>query len=68
MDRGLGSSSDVNGTVLDVVRQAGFEMAVTTRSGINAPGEDPYLLKRLSVEPSLPDPYFREEVAGLHAH
>ena len=48
-------NGDVNGTVLEVVKKAGFEMAVTTRSGMNAPGEDPYLLKRLSVEPGLPD-------------
>jgi peptidoglycan/xylan/chitin deacetylase (PgdA/CDA1 family) len=61
-------NGDVNGAVLQVVKQAGFEIAVTTRSGMNAPGEDPYLLKRLSVDPGLPDFYFREQVASLHAH
>jgi peptidoglycan/xylan/chitin deacetylase (PgdA/CDA1 family) len=60
-------NGDANDTVLEVVKQAGFEMAVTTRSGMNVPGEDPYLLKRFSVDPSLSDFYFREEVAGLHA-
>jgi peptidoglycan/xylan/chitin deacetylase (PgdA/CDA1 family) len=61
-------NGDLNDTVLDAVKQAGFEMAVTTRSGLNRPGEDPYLLKRFSVDPSLSDDfYFREEVAGLHA-
>jgi hypothetical protein len=61
-------NGDLNATVLEVVRQAGFEMAVTTRSGMNALGDDPYLLKRFSVDPGLSEPYFREEVAGLRAH
>ncbi len=60
-------NGDTNAVVLDAVKQAGFALAVTTRPGLNHEGADPLLLKRISVDPSLHDYYFREEVAGLHS-
>lgn len=55
-----------NDSVENLVKQAGFEIAVTTRPGLNRRGANPYQFKRFSVEPGLSDDYFREEVAGLH--
>ena len=37
---------DCNDQVRDWVGEAGYESAVTTRSGVNGPGEDPLLLRR----------------------
>lgn len=59
-------NGDFNDTVVRAVDRCGFETAVTTVPGFNATGEDRYRLKRFSVELNLPDPYFREQVAGLH--
>jgi peptidoglycan/xylan/chitin deacetylase (PgdA/CDA1 family) len=42
-----------NGSFTDahiaVLREAGYEVAVTTASGVNLPGQDPYRLMRLSL-------------------
>jgi hypothetical protein len=50
------------------VERCGFETAVTTEPGLNRKSENRYLLKRIAAEPDLPDQYFREQVAGLHAN
>jgi peptidoglycan/xylan/chitin deacetylase (PgdA/CDA1 family) len=60
-------NGDFNDAALQSVERCGFQTAVTTRSGMNAPGEPRYTLKRLSVEPGQFDDYFREQLAGLHS-
>jgi peptidoglycan/xylan/chitin deacetylase (PgdA/CDA1 family) len=58
-------NGDRNDAIEDLVKEAGFEIAVTTQSGLNRRGANPYQLKRFTVEPGLSDHYFREEVTGL---
>jgi peptidoglycan/xylan/chitin deacetylase (PgdA/CDA1 family) len=61
-----GQPADWNETVLEAVREAGFTTAVTTVGGVNAPAGNPFLLRRIAVDPAMPPPYFAERVAGLH--
>ena len=61
-----GQPSDIDARCVAAAQRNGFRLAVTTTRGVNLPGADRYLLKRLSVEPSLDRLYFRETVAGLH--
>jgi peptidoglycan/xylan/chitin deacetylase (PgdA/CDA1 family) len=61
-----GQPSDIDARCVAAAQRTGFRLAVTTTRGINLPGADRFLLKRLSVEPSLDRFYFRETVAGLH--
>jgi peptidoglycan/xylan/chitin deacetylase (PgdA/CDA1 family) len=59
-------NGDWNDATEAVVRDCGFDTAVTTEPGLNRAGEARYRLKRLSVEPGLPREYFREQLAGMH--
>ena len=59
-------NGDYDDATVAAVARCGFQTAVTIRRGCNAPREDRYLLKRLSVDPGGSDEYFRESVAGLH--
>jgi peptidoglycan/xylan/chitin deacetylase (PgdA/CDA1 family) len=59
-------NGDHNSATVVAVERCGFQTAVTTQAGLNAAGAHPFLLKRLSVEPGFQDPYFREEIVGLH--
>jgi len=44
-----GQESDINGTVIEVVKQAGYLSAVTTIPGCNTNKDvDPFLLKRIT--------------------
>ncbi len=60
-----GQSEDIGDRVRKIVKESRFATAVTTERGMNASGTDPYMLKRISVEPSLPDAYFAQQVAGF---
>lgn len=60
-------NGDFNEAALRSVERCGFQTAVTTRPGMNAPGVPRHMLKRLSVEPRMSDYYFRELLAGLHS-
>jgi peptidoglycan/xylan/chitin deacetylase (PgdA/CDA1 family) len=60
-----GRPQDRSSKVVDVVRQCGFRTAVTTERGLNRPGDDPFLLHRLGVEPGSEPAYFRQQAAGL---
>ena len=74
IDRELGGAAihfcypngDYSDAAVDAVKRCGFQTAVTTEAGINGPGANRYLLKRLSVDLDRPGEYFREQVAGLH--
>jgi peptidoglycan/xylan/chitin deacetylase (PgdA/CDA1 family) len=61
-----GQPADWNETVLKAVREAEFATAVTTVGGVNSPADNPFLLRRIAVDPAMPPPYFAERVAGLH--
>jgi peptidoglycan/xylan/chitin deacetylase (PgdA/CDA1 family) len=59
-----GSLADFTNAVVECVRRAGYQSAVTTESGINAPGESPFLLKRIGADPWHDRRYFMRRVAG----
>lgn len=61
-----GRPEDISPAAVDCVRRAGFETAVITETGVNLPGADPLLLKRIPADPAYADRYFEECVAGLH--
>lgn len=60
-----GQKQDIDNRVRSVVEQAKFLTAVSTESGWNAPGSDPYMLRRISVGPEVSTSYFRQRVAGF---
>jgi len=60
-----GARADVNREVVEAVRAAGFRTAVTTESGLNHEGEDPFRLLRIGVEPGLEVDYFERCAAGF---
>jgi len=59
-------NGDHDDATVAAVARCGFQTAVTIRKGLNAPRENRYLLKRVSLDPDCPDEYFREAVVGLH--
>jgi peptidoglycan/xylan/chitin deacetylase (PgdA/CDA1 family) len=61
-----GQPQDISDEVLQVVRDAGFETAVTTSCGQVHRGDSPYLLKRISCEAAMPDYQFRQHVVAFH--
>jgi peptidoglycan/xylan/chitin deacetylase (PgdA/CDA1 family) len=61
-----GMPADYNDDVLAVVRECGFETAVTGVKGINSADSNPYLLRRLHQEPEHPVESFAHQVAGLY--
>ncbi len=60
-----GRRVDIDETTLKVVKENGFHTAVTTERGMNFGRPDPFLLKRLAVDPSDPLSYFHELLAGV---
>jgi peptidoglycan/xylan/chitin deacetylase (PgdA/CDA1 family) len=60
-----GRKEDFNDNTLEIVKQCGFQSAVTTERGMNFAGADPFLLRRLGVEPNLPPRYFEELLSGI---
>jgi peptidoglycan/xylan/chitin deacetylase (PgdA/CDA1 family) len=63
-----GRREDVNKRVRSAVAAAGFLTAVSTEAGWNEPGSDPYMLRRLSMEPGVTSFYFRQQLAGFRIH
>jgi peptidoglycan/xylan/chitin deacetylase (PgdA/CDA1 family) len=61
-----GTPADYNDDVIAVVREAGFHTAVTAVRGMNRPGENAYLLRRLHQEPTREPEQFAHQVAGLY--
>ena len=59
-----GSRSDFNDQTLRIIKQSGFLSAATTERGLNFPGSELHLIRRLGVEPELPRNYFTELLAG----
>jgi len=63
-----GRAVDFNEKVVEVVREHGFHSAVTTVPGLNFAGAHPFLLRRLYIEPTFQDYYFRELLAGVRSY
>jgi peptidoglycan/xylan/chitin deacetylase (PgdA/CDA1 family) len=59
-----GRISDFNDESVAIVKSSGFETATTTERGLNFAGSQPFLLRRLGVEPTIPSHYFAELLAG----
>lgn len=62
-----GRRQDFTDEAVEMLRDGGYQTAVTTERGINFAGAAPLLLRRLGVEPNLPPPYFAELLAGVRA-
>src|SRR5262245_19983082 len=62
-----GRRMDINAETLTVVGDCGFQSAVTTERGMNSRKTEPFLLRRLGVEPSISLQYFAELLAGVRA-
>ncbi len=60
-----GRRSDLNDATLKLVKDGGFQSAVTTERGMNGAQTNPFLLRRLGVEPNIPLQYFAELLAGV---
>jgi peptidoglycan/xylan/chitin deacetylase (PgdA/CDA1 family) len=60
-----GLRSDFDGFTLNLLKDCGFRSATTTERGMNRVGTDPFLLRRLGVEPNLSQGYFAELLAGV---
>jgi peptidoglycan/xylan/chitin deacetylase (PgdA/CDA1 family) len=54
-----------NGRVQDAVRRAGYRVGVTLESGLNAPGADPYALRRINIPASISYAAFKAWLVGL---
>jgi peptidoglycan/xylan/chitin deacetylase (PgdA/CDA1 family) len=62
-----GHWKDFNEQTVNVLERCQFQTAVTAQHGLNVRKTNPFKLTRLSVEPMLPEFYFRERLAGAHA-
>ena len=62
-----GRWEDFNDETVKVVEQCRFQTAVTAEHGLNSRAANPFLLRRLSADPIMPEFYFQERLAGLHA-
>jgi peptidoglycan/xylan/chitin deacetylase (PgdA/CDA1 family) len=59
-----GRRRDFTDAAVEIVRDGGFQTAVTTEPGLSVPGSPRFLLRRLGVDPNCPVPYFAELLAG----
>ncbi len=59
-----GQLSDFNAQTLALLNRHGFRTAVTTEPGINVRGTEPFLIRRLAVDPALPLDYFERLLSG----
>jgi peptidoglycan/xylan/chitin deacetylase (PgdA/CDA1 family) len=57
---------DFNEQTIKVVEECQFHTAVTAEHGLNYRASNPFKLRRISVEPTMPQWYFQELLAGLH--
>jgi peptidoglycan/xylan/chitin deacetylase (PgdA/CDA1 family) len=60
-----GRPEDISKRIVDAVRRAGYETAMTTSSGQICRGDDPFLLKRISCDAVMPEWQFRQRVAAF---
>jgi peptidoglycan/xylan/chitin deacetylase (PgdA/CDA1 family) len=60
-----GRMTDIGSAAIEHVRSAGYRTAVTTVPGFADRSTGPFLLRRIGVDTSYTDAYFRQCVAGL---
>lgn len=60
-----GRRLDIDELTLKLVKERGFHTAVTTERGMNFGRPDPFLLRRLAIDPSDPPQYFHELLSGV---
>ncbi|MGO9403371.1 MAG: polysaccharide deacetylase family protein [Terriglobales bacterium] len=60
-----GQEADVDDSVVDAVRRAGFDVAFVARAAMLAQGDDPLQLCRIPAGFYMSDFYFRQQVAGF---
>lgn len=60
-----GKVADIDKRTVDAVKQCGFRTAVTSERGLNFSDADPFLLRRIGVEPDGATHYFQELIAGI---
>jgi peptidoglycan/xylan/chitin deacetylase (PgdA/CDA1 family) len=60
-----GKLADIHKLTVEIVKQCGFRTAVTSERGLNFSGADPFLLRRIGVEPDGATHYFQELLAGI---
>lgn len=61
----VGQRQHISESVVEAVRQAGYDWAVTTHYGFNTPQTDPYLLRRIEVDVDQHWLVMAAETAGL---
>ncbi len=61
----IGQVQHIGAAVIDAVRRAGYDWALTTSYGLNTPRNDPYLLKRIEVDVDQHWLVVAAETAGL---
>lgn len=62
-----GRNQDIGAAARRIVEEARFKGAVTTEPGLIDSVSDPFMLRRIVLEPDLPELYFRQRLAGLRA-
>jgi peptidoglycan/xylan/chitin deacetylase (PgdA/CDA1 family) len=60
-----GLRRDISAEAVEMVRQAGYETAVTTEAGVNGPGDDLLRLRRIGVDPGYEPEYFQQCAAAF---
>jgi hypothetical protein len=60
-----GTAEDIGDKVVERVRESGFQTGVVTMEGLNYPGSNPLLLKRIPADPAYSDLFFEEYLAGV---
>ena len=60
-----GLAGDIDKRVRQIAENSGFQTAVSAMPGLNGPREDPFMLKRLSMDPEIDIPYFSRRLAGF---
>jgi peptidoglycan/xylan/chitin deacetylase (PgdA/CDA1 family) len=60
-----GKNEDFNDASIQLISECGFRSAVTTELGMNFGKVDPFLLRRIGVEPTNSLDYFQELLAGV---
>ena len=61
----VGQIQHISENVLESVKEAGYQWALTTKYGHNAPQSDPYLLRRIEVDVSQHWLVMAAEAAGV---
>ncbi len=60
-----GLPRDISPEAVEMVRQAGYETAVTTEVGVNGPRDDLLRLRRIGVDPGYEPEYFQQCAAAF---